>query len=150
MANTLPKQIIPPDQKLVDENGIITREWWLFFYNLSTGGIVTSQSDDPALTSDTDASASDTDAIADAVGIADLGVSGLSDAEFPPTSAQDVSDALTLAQMAAEADAPVGLIGAQTATWTAPTNKPGLASGGVVVWERRIINGTAYYFPGFA
>ena len=39
--------------------------------------------------------------------------------------------------------------GAQTATWTAPTNKPGAASGSVTKWIPVNVDGTTLYVPAF-
>ena len=39
--------------------------------------------------------------------------------------------------------------GAQTATWTAPTNKPGAASGVVTKWIPVNLDGTTYYIPAW-
>ena len=39
--------------------------------------------------------------------------------------------------------------GAQTATWTAPTNKPGAASGVVSKWIPVNLDGTTYYIPAW-
>lgn len=41
-------------------------------------------------------------------------------------------------------------VGTQTATWTAPTNKPGVASGAVVAWQPVALkNGGVGYIPVF-
>jgi hypothetical protein len=40
-------------------------------------------------------------------------------------------------------------IGAQTATWTAPTNKPGAAAGVVTRWIPINLDGTTYYIPAW-
>lgn len=41
-------------------------------------------------------------------------------------------------------------VGTQTATWTAPTNKPGVASGTIVAWQPVALkNGGVGYIPVF-
>jgi hypothetical protein len=40
-------------------------------------------------------------------------------------------------------------VGSQTATWTAPTNKPGAASGVVTKWIPINLDGTTYYIPAW-
>jgi hypothetical protein len=99
----LPSQILPPGTPVVDENGVMTKDWWLFFYNLylntlgsaSASGAY-SNNDLALLQMETDTEIAGTDQAVTQQLVNDTQLDAWSNVELPEPSLQDLADVQAL------------------------------------------------------
>lgn len=125
MADTLfPQKILSPETAFVDKDGKITKDWWLFLYNMS-GRTLGTAGDDQVLLAQVIEVDADSDVAFSRASIAEL--QNNIDTELPSASLADLNDANAMAWFWQESDIGSGGGGVGPAGPAGPTGAAGTA-----------------------